>query len=212
MRLWQHRPTGRVWADVSGCLGVDLLLVEQVTKGVGVRGLWDAGSVIYQQLVHLRREGPKVLLVAIQTTHRSSDPAVQSSVDQSFADSVMWSFAALDDIAGEAELPGLFIDLTDWSLRDAEGSGLVGALKNRGGAFSVDIARSVLDPVKSKARPLFSCVEAKLTFTDPALPAATRHALGRSLADPACISVGLRRSFVQLPPLDGSFQPRCVYN
>ena len=143
MRVWQHLPTGRVWAEVSKSLDTDLLLVEQVTQGVGVRGLWDAGSVIYQKLVRLHRQGPKVLLIGMQTVHRSSDPTVQPTVDQSFANSVLWSFAAHDADGGssqQAPTPpagGVFIDLADWSLRDASGSGLIGALaRQSGGTFS----------------------------------------------------------------------------
>ena len=105
MPLWYHLPTGRVWADVSGSLDQDMLVVEQVTQGVGVRGLWDAGSIISQRLINFRRVGPKILLVAIETAHRSSEPEVTSSVEQSFANSVMWTFAAQED--GD----GLYIDL-----------------------------------------------------------------------------------------------------
>ena len=205
MPLWLHEPTGRVWADVGDVLETDLLMVEQVTQGVGVRGLWDAGSVITQRLVNLRRVGPKVLLVAKETAHRASDPAVQSSVEQSFANSVMWSFAAQEDDGD------LYIDLTDWALRDSEGSGLIGSLRRFGGGdFAVDKARSIVNRAKTKSRPMFSCVESNLTYTDPSLPGAARAALGRSLADPSSITVALRRSFVQLPPLEGptAFTPR----
>ena len=58
MPLWLHEPTGRVWADVGDVLEMDLLMVEQVTQGVGVRGLWDAGSVITQRLVSPALELP----------------------------------------------------------------------------------------------------------------------------------------------------------
>lgn len=161
MPLWYHLPTGRVWADVSGSLDQDILVVEQVTQGVGVRGLWDAGSIISQRLINFRRVGPKILLVAIETAHRSSEPEVTSSVEQSFANSVMWTFAAQED--GD----GLYIDLTPYVMRDSEGSGLIGALRGRGGSYSVDQARSVINKQKVKSRPLFSCVETNLTYVDP---------------------------------------------
>ena len=127
MPLWHHTPTGRVWADVAGVLDTDLLFVEQLTQGVGIRqspafgGLtssWDAGSPLSQDLVHFRRVGPKVLLVALQTVHRASDADVRSSVEQSFAQSVLFSFAA-----HESEDGRLGIDLTELVLRDARGGG-----------------------------------------------------------------------------------------
>lgn len=201
MPLWYHLPTGRVWADVSSSLDQDMLVVEQVTQGVGVRGLWDAGSIITQRLVNFRRVGPKILLVAIETVHRSSDPDVTSSVEQSFANSVMWTFAAQEGV------DGLYIDLTPFVLRDSEGSGLIGSLRGRGGTYYVDEARSVINKQKVKSRTLFSCVETNLTYVDPSGGA---RSLGRSLADPSAITVALRRSFVQLPPLEGpdAFMPR----
>ena len=161
MPLWYHLPTGRVWADVSSSLDQDMLVVEQVTQGVGVRDLWDAGSVISQRLINFRRVGPKILLVAIETAHRSSEPEVASSVEQSFANSVMWTFAAQEDA------DGLYIDLTPYVMRDSEGGGLIGALRGRGGSYSVDQARSVINKQKVKSRLLFSCVETNLTYVDP---------------------------------------------
>lgn len=207
MPLWYHLPTGRVWGDVAGSLDQDMLVVEQVTQGVGVRGLWDAGSIVAQRLINFRREGPKVLMVAIETVHRSSDPEVVSSVEQSFANSVLWTFAANTVMSHPEDTSGLYIDLTPYVLRDSEGSGLIGSLKNRGGNYHVDRARSIVNRNKVKSRPLFSCVETNLTYVDPGGGA---PGLSRSLADPAAITVALRRSFIQLPPLDGpdAFIPR----
>lgn len=201
MPLWYDLRTGRVWANVQGSLDQDMLVVEQVTQGVGVRGLWDAGSIITQRLVNFRREGPKILLVAVETVHRSSDPGVTSSVEQSFANSVMWTFAAQEDE------DGLYIDLTPYVLRDSEGSGLIGSLRSRGGDYYVDQARSVINKGKVKSRALFSCVETNLTYVDPSGGA---RGLSRSLPDASAITVALRRSFVQLPPLEGpeAFTPR----
>eukprot|EP01043_Picozoa_sp_COSAG02_P026416 COSAG02_NODE_1521_length_12162_cov_3.464147_8_plen_171_part_00 len=65
--LWYHHPTGRAWADVSVSLDQDLLFVEQVTGGVGIRGMWDVGELLGSGLVvKFRVLGPKVLLVAQQ--------------------------------------------------------------------------------------------------------------------------------------------------
>jgi hypothetical protein len=212
--IYLHTPTGRAWADVAGSLEQDLLLVEQVTQGVGVRGTWDAGSVISQRLVNLKRVGPKILLVALEYAHRASDPEVQASVEQSFANSVMWTFAAQDKTAQGA---GLYIDLTDWVLRDTDGSpetqgfrtlaGLSEVLNRRGGDWHVNVARSLINTDKLKSRPQFSCVETNLTYVDDT---ASATGLSKSLPDPTSITIALRRSFVQLPPLEGptAFEPR----
>ena len=139
MPLWHHLPTGRVWADVAACLDVDMLFVEQLTQGVGIRqspayggllGSWDAGRPLGQNLVQFRREGPKILLVALETVHRASDPDVQSSVEQSFAPSVLWSFATHE----YPDTGTIGIDLTEFVLRDARGGGLVADLNSFGGA------------------------------------------------------------------------------
>ena len=205
MPLWYHEPTGRVWADVAGVLDTDLLFVEQLTQGVGIRqsargglgGSWDAGRPMSTQLVHFRRQGPKILLVALQTKHRSSDPAVQSSVEQSFANSVLFSFAAHD--RGDQ----LGIDLTELVLRDVSGGGLVKDLNGLPGNanFVLDVARSLVNPAKTKAKPSFSCIEANITAADTG--GGGIRSFRKSLADPAYITIAVRRSFIVLPPLDG---------
>jgi hypothetical protein len=206
MPMFLHTTTGRIWVDVAGVLGADLMLVEQVTQGVGIRGLWDAGSFASQNLVQLVMEGPKVLLKAMQTSHRSSDAGVASSVEQSFANSVLWAFEVR---RGHSD--GLWVDLTDWALRDADGGGLIGSLAARGGNYRVSPDRSVLAAGKSKSRAGFACVEANLTYVDEALSGGTKSALRKGgLADPTAITVALRRSFVKLPDANGpaAFTPR----
>jgi hypothetical protein len=211
MPLWHHTPTGRVWADIAGVLDTDLLFVEQLTQGVGIRqspaygGLtnsWDAGRPLSQDLVQFRRVGPKVLLVALQTVHRASDPEVQSSVEQSFAQSVLFGFAA-----HETEDGRLGIDLTELVLRDARGNGIVGDLNGLGGNYVLDVAKSIINPSKTKSKSTFSCLEANITAADAT---GGVRKFGKSLADPAYITIAVRRTFVVLPPLDGpdAFTPR----
>lgn len=210
MPLWHHTPTGRVWADVSQVLDMDLLFVEQLTQGVGIRqspaygGLtnsWDAGRPLNQDLVQFRRQGPKVLLVALETAHRASDPDVQSSVEQSFAPSVIFAFSAHEN--GDK----LGIDLTELVLRDARGGGIVGDLNGLGGHYILDVAKSIINPSKTKSRSTFSCLEANITAADST---GGLRSFGKSLADPGYITIAIRRSFIVLPPLDGptAFTPR----
>ena len=203
--LWYHHPTGRAWADVSGSLEVDLLFVEQVTGGVGIRGMWDVGQLLGAgTLVNFKRYGLKVMLVAQELAHRASDPEVQRSVEQSFADSVLWAFPAHDAADGS----GLYVDMTDFVMQDSMNQPqLIGSLKSRGGDYAVDIARSVIHLKKLKSRPNFSCIETNLTVV---AEGRTASGLTPTITDPSAITVGLRRSFVQLPPLDGptAFTPR----
>jgi hypothetical protein len=185
MPLWLHRPSGRVWADVKPVLGKDLLLVEQVTQGVGVRGLWDLSSIIAQPLVRLSRAaGGAVLLTAVMTAHTSSDPKIRPSVEHSFAGGVLWSFQGHDgDIepttaqdsggGGGGPAVALWVDLTDWALRDSAGPMALAPTLTRvagGQAYGLNRGRSALVEARAKARSTFSCVEARLTFVMGEVP------------------------------------------
>ena len=212
--LWVHRGSGRIWADVAGVLDADLLLVEQVTVGVGVRGLWDAGSILAQPLVRFAHRSGAVLLTAIQTAHMSSDPAVQPSVERSFAGGVLWAFDAYPSTAegGTGALPPLWIDLTAWSQRDSLQSGLaVGLTQMTQAKYTIDPARSLLSDQLSKARPTFSCIETALTAVvqqNGALLYRARLALS-SLPEPSVVTASLRRSFVLLAPASSNgYTPR----
>ena len=116
--------------------------------------------------------------------------------------------------------------------------GIVGDLNGLGGNYVLDVAKSIINPSKTKSRSTFSCLEANITAAD-ATGGVRRF--GKSLADPAyllhityiryihrdlhtnstykyriCIirrryiTIAIRRTFVLLPPLDGpdAYTPR----
>jgi hypothetical protein len=82
--IYGHIP--HEWVDFDE----PLLLVDQITKGVGVRELWwDPGAVVSQDLVQFKRAGlSKIILVAPQLDYRGLQG---SSYTKSYANSVLWS-------------------------------------------------------------------------------------------------------------------------
>ncbi|HEV2690011.1 MAG TPA: zinc-dependent metalloprotease, partial [Bryobacteraceae bacterium] len=113
------------------------------------------------RLVSFQRIGPRVLLVQHNESFRSSsaNPAERRSVQDSFAQSILWGFTVAAETGGR-----VLVDATDFVLRDGDGA----ANSLRPGPYRVDRTRSAIYPARTKAFPKNTEIEITLTFASDA--------------------------------------------
>ncbi len=184
--------------------GAEFLYWVSLPHGLGSNDVGlDRGQLGGQWLLKTRRVGNRVLLVAPSQRWRSSstDPSVQQSVEESFAESVVFGFEI------EAETNGrLLVNATEFLLRDTHriGASLAGA---RQGKFSLDESRSALLGDEIKAFPDNSQIDALLTFVSEK-PGAE---VFTTAPDARSISLRIRHNFFRLPDepfAQRTFHPR----
>lgn len=195
---------GKVWLelpapDARGELGRYLYL-EGVRTGLGSNpvGL-DRGQMGDARLVVLRRVGGKVLFEQDNLRFRadSKDPVERAAVEESFATSVLWA----GEIAAADPDGRSLVDLTPFLLRDAHG--VVGTLARTGqGTFTLDAARSTVDPAACLAFPDNVELESLLTFSSSQPGPLVRETAPHGEA----LTLVLHQSLVRLP--DDGFQTR----
>jgi hypothetical protein len=186
----------------------ELLYTNTLVYGTGSNDLGlDRGKTGRGSVIHFERIGPKVLMVEQNEEFRSGskDPHETLAVTQSFPTSILQGFT----VAAE-EGNDVLIDATDLVLRDTYGiSELLTRLKQ--GSYKVDASRSAIDLADTKAFPENTEIEAVLTYGTDASPMG--HWVRDTAPDPHSVTVHVRTSFVQLPPLagtpeTGTFVPR----
>jgi hypothetical protein len=201
--------TGRLFLelhlDASGH-SPELLYTNTLSYGTGSNDLGlDRGKTGRGSVIHFERIGPKVLMVEQNEEFRSSskDPHETLAVTQSFPTSILQGFtvAAEDD-------NDVLIDATDLFLHDTYGIAEL-LTRQKQGSYKVDATRSAIDLTETRTFPENSEVEAVLTYGTDAPPMG--HWVRDTSPDPHSLTVHVRTSFVQLPPLDGTFVPR-MYN
>lgn len=195
---------GRLWLELpppgeAGVVG-EYLYVEGLLTGLGSNpvGL-DRGQLGDAKVVRLRRLGSRVLVEEPNLRFRalSSDADERRAVAESFATSVLWGgeIAALDP-DGRA-----LVDFTSFAVRDAHG--VVRTLQATGqGSWSLDAARSALDPAAFLAFPDNLEIEAVLTFTSQEPGAHVRATAPQAQA----ITLVQHHSLIRLP--DAGYRPR----
>ena len=205
LTFYLDRQKGKVWLEVPPATGKDgevasYLYQEGLLTGLGSNpvGL-DRGQLGDTRIVTLRRVGGRVLVEQPNLKFRalSEDPAERQTVRESFATSILWAgeIAALDR-NGRA-----LVDFTPFLLRDAHD--IVARLKTAGqGSWSLDAARSVIDPERCLAFPENLEFEALLTYqsTEPG-------ELVRETAPTAgAMTLVQHHSLLRLP--DAGYKPR----
>jgi hypothetical protein len=121
-------------------------------------------------------------------------------VDDGFPTAVLWGFRVAAETGDR-----VLVDASDFFLRDWHGM----APRLRGGAqgqgqWRLDGSRSALYMPRTKGFPRNTEVELTLTFTSDQASGLVRSVA----ANAGAVTVRQHHSFVQLPPLDGSFTPR----
>lgn len=175
---------------------------SSLPRGVGSNDLGlDRGQLGRTRLVNFSIHGPKVLLTQQNTQFvaRTDNGAERLSVEEAFADSVLFGF----EIAASSE-QAVLIDYTPFLMSDI--NDLSTRIKNQNeGNFSIDRARSVLWLDRTKSFPHNTEFEVKLTFTGNS---AGRYV--RSVTpDARAITVHLHHSFIKLP--DDGYTPRAFH-
>jgi hypothetical protein len=189
--------------DAAG-VAPEILYEHSLPYGTGSNDLGlDRGQVSGGEVVRFERHGPKVLLVQMNEAFRSSakDADEVVAVTQSFPTSVLAGFK----VEAEASDGTVLVDASDFFLHDAHHVAET-LTEMQQGMYRLDPARSAIALDGTNVFPKNTVVEAELTF------AAEDISKGRYVRnvtpDPHAMTVRERQNFVELPPLDGMFQPR----
>lgn len=158
----------------------------------------DRGQLGETRLASFHVEGNKALLVQHNTEFRAQtrNQAERSSVDQAFADAVLYGF---DVVASNDER--VLIDYTPYLLSDVHGVSKR-LQQTEQGQFKADTSRSVIYPERSKAFAENTELEAKVTFVGEG----KGQWINQVAANADAISLHLHHSFIKLP--DAAYQPR----
>jgi len=196
--FWWDDTEGKIWMEIDK-LNEEILYVNSLAAGLGSNDVGlDRSQLGDTRVVMFEKIGPKLLMVQPNYGFRaSSDNALErKSVNEAFAQSVLWGFTVEMFEDGSA-----LVDATDFLLRDAHDA--ISTLQNRGqGNFSLNSERSAIYLPGTFNFPKNSEFEAILTFTS-----SSPGYQVRSVA-PTAESITLRQhhSFIELP--DDGYQPR----
>ncbi|HEU0298198.1 MAG TPA: DUF5117 domain-containing protein, partial [Longimicrobium sp.] len=154
--VYWEAATGKLWMEIART-GEELIYVVSLPAGMGSNDIGlDRGQIGGERLVRFERVGPRVLLVQPNQGYRASsqDPRERRTVEESFAQSVLWGFEVKAEQGGR-----VLVDATDFVLRDAHG--VVPALRRaRQGDYRLDATRSALHLPNTKAFPRNTEIEA----------------------------------------------------
>lgn len=197
--LYWDEANGRLLMRVSH-FGDELLYHASLAAGIGSNptGL-DRGDQGATRVIVFQRVGPKVLMIEHNYRFRAltSDANERRAVEDSFAQSVIWSFKVEASDANSA-----LVDATDFFLSDQNRvAARLGELNQ--GSYSVDRDRSAIYLPRTKAFPRNSEIEAIVTFETSGRP-------GNYVRDvtpqPTLVTLREHHSFIALP--EPGFQPR----
>jgi len=189
--LYSDDAKGRVLVGIR-LADSPLLLVSGLPGALGSNEIGlDRNRLTAPKLVSFRRSGPNLLLVQHNTGYiaDSTDAAERASVNNAFAEAVLWRGEVLAEHEGT-----LITDLSALLVSDAHG--VIARLKaTEQGDYKLDGKRSLALPEASRVFADNAEFEALITLTGPgAAPVVQQVA-----ADPRNISLRQRWSFMRLP-------------
>jgi len=179
-------------------LGNPFIYQSALARGVGSNDLGlDRGQLGATRVVEFQKSGPKVLMLQHNLNFRAESNvlAEREAVRESFAASVVWGFETLGEREG-----AIFVDATDFLLRDAHGIAAQLKLLEEGD-YAVDPSRSAIYMPRTRAFPDNSEAEAIVTFAGT--PGG--KILATVVPDPTLITVHMHHSFIRLP--DSNYEP-----
>ena len=197
--MYWDESAGTLWLEI-GRWNEELLHYTSLPAGMGQNDIGlNRGDLSGRHVVVFKRVGPKVLMEEPNYDYRAitDDPLERRSVEDGFPTSILWGFEA------EAETGDrVLVDATDFLMTDW--AGVETTLERGQGSWSLDDSRSALYMPRTRGFPSNTEIEVTLTFTS-----ANPGGLVRSVTPTAnAMTVRQHHSFVELPPLDGSYQPR----
>ncbi len=155
------------WDERSGALFLevarfdsDVLFTTGLSAGLGSNDIGlDRGRGGAARIVRFQRVGPRVLLVQPNQSFRSSsaNPLERKSVEDSFATSVLWGFAAAAETGDR-----VLVDASEFFLRDLNNAGT----SLRPGNYRVDRSRSAFHLPNTRNFPSNTEVDVTLTFVN----------------------------------------------
>lgn len=204
--FWWDTKAGKIWLEIDQ-LDTEFLYVNSLPAGVGSNDIGlDRGQLGDTRVVKFVRSGPKILLVHVNNKYRaiSDNPAEKKSVEQAFAQSVIWGF----NVQSESNA-GALVDASKFFLRDAHQ--VVNRLKeSKQGQYKLDLSRSAFYLDRTKNFPENSEFESTLTFVGNP----KGDFIEQVVPSPEAVTVRMHHSFIKLPddkyemrPLD----PRCGF-
>ncbi len=200
---WWDKKEGKIWLEISR-FDSTFLYLSSLPAGVGSNDIGlDRGQLGAQRVVKFVRSGNKILLVQLNMSYRASsnNPAERRSVEEAFAQSVLFGFTVAAQENGR-----YLVDFTPFLLQDAHD--VAGTLtKTNQGTYTLDPTRSAVYLEWTKNFPKNSEWEATTTFTGKAT-----GDLIRSVTPSAnVVTVRQHHSFIELPDNDYKsrrFDPR----
>ncbi|NID12734.1 zinc-dependent metalloprotease [Fibrivirga algicola] len=200
MTYYWDAKKGKIWLEIDK-FGQEFLYYPTLAQGVGSNDIGlDRGKLGGEHVVRFERSGNKVLLIEPNYGYRalSTDSLERRAVAESFAQSVHAGFEVVAEESGQA-----LVDLTPFLLQDAVGA-VQSISQTRQGSFRVDASRCAMYLPRTKAFPKNTEFEVTITLTGDQPGAYLRQVVPTATA----VSMRQHHSFVELPPLDGSYQPR----
>jgi hypothetical protein len=197
---------GKIYARLDN-LDTELLYNTGLSAGVGSNDIGlDRGQLGGTHIVKFQRTGNKILLIEQNYDYRalSQNAMERQSVEEAFAQSVLWGFEAVSTDGKE-----IIIDMTDFLLRDAHHIGQTLADQNEG-QYSIDKSRSVIYLPRTKNFPNNTEFEATTTFVGEPKGRNIKSVVPSAEA----ITVRQHQSFIALPDDEFKpriFDPRCGY-
>lgn len=196
--FWWDEEEGKIWLETNK-LNQEFIYVNSLAAGIGSNDIGlDRSQLGDTRVVRFEKVGPKILLIQSNYDYRatSGNPLEQKSINEAFAQSVIFGFEA------EIEEDGrVLMDITDFLMQDAHG--VVERLRQSDqGNFSIDTSRSAVYLPGTFNFPKNSEFEATLTFTGTGAGDWLRSVT----PTPNAVTVRQHHSFVELP--DDNYKPR----
>ena len=189
---WWDASNGKIYMAIDK-LETPFLYVNSLPAGLGSNDIGlDRGQIGGSRIVYFQRVGKKVLMTQPNFDFRAvtNDPREQKAVNESFAQSILFSF----NVEAEADNT-LLVDATSFLLRDAHGAADK-IRKMKQGTYTLNEARSAIYIANTKNFPKNTEMEATLTFVGGS-------DAGRFVNEVAptteAITLRMHHSFVELP-------------
>ncbi len=194
---WDEK-TGTILLEIDK-FDTEFLYVNSLPAGMGSNDIGlDRGQLGATRIVKFVRVGNKVLMMQPNYNYRavSDNPAESESVEQAFAQSVIWGFK----IDSEKE-NSVIVNATDFLLRDAHQVSARLDRRNEG-SYKIDKTRSAIYPEMCRNFPKNTEFEATVTFVGKAKGRYLRSVTPTAEA----LTLRMHHSFVELP--DANYEPR----